>query len=174
MSIDRQEYRDAMAHLGAAVNIITSDGPAGRYGVTASAVFSVTDAPPTLAVCINRSSNGNAIFRKNGVLCVNTLSAPQSKVSTVFAGGDKFSQDERFGSADWIQLVTGAPALRGALVSFDCRISDLLEKGTHTIFFGEIAAVRQGASIGALVYFRRNYHQLGHDAAEAIASKASH
>jgi len=31
-------------------------------------------APLTLAMCINRSSNNNAIFKKNGVLCVNTLS----------------------------------------------------------------------------------------------------
>ena len=39
MSIaDKQSFRDAMAHVGAAVNIITTDGPAGRAGFTASAV----------------------------------------------------------------------------------------------------------------------------------------
>jgi flavin reductase (DIM6/NTAB) family NADH-FMN oxidoreductase RutF len=43
---DKQSFRDAMAQVGAAVNIITTDGPAGRAGFTASAVCSVTDTPP--------------------------------------------------------------------------------------------------------------------------------
>ena len=44
---DKASFRDAMAHVGAAVNIITTDGPAGRAGFTASAVCSVTDTPPS-------------------------------------------------------------------------------------------------------------------------------
>ena len=32
MAVDRQEFRDAMARLGAAVNVITTGGPAGRGG----------------------------------------------------------------------------------------------------------------------------------------------
>ena len=39
--------------LSAAVNVVTTDGPAGRHGFTASAVCSVTDNPPTLLVCMN-------------------------------------------------------------------------------------------------------------------------
>jgi len=74
VTVLRQEYRDGMARLGAAVNIIKTDGPAGRSGMTASAVVSVTDDPPTLAVCINRSSRNNEIIKINGVLAINTLS----------------------------------------------------------------------------------------------------
>ena len=44
--VDQQTFRDAMSCMGAAVNIITTDGPAGRAGFTASAVCSVTDTPP--------------------------------------------------------------------------------------------------------------------------------
>jgi flavin reductase (DIM6/NTAB) family NADH-FMN oxidoreductase RutF len=43
-----REYRDAMACLGAAVNVVTTDRSAGRAGFTASAVCSVTDDPPTV------------------------------------------------------------------------------------------------------------------------------
>ena len=38
MPVDKQGYRDAMARFGAAVNVITTDGPGGRAGFTASAV----------------------------------------------------------------------------------------------------------------------------------------
>ncbi len=60
-----QDYRDAMACLGAAVNIVTTDGRAGRAGFTASAVCSVTDNPPTLLVCMNRGSSAYASVRDN-------------------------------------------------------------------------------------------------------------
>lgn len=42
----RNDFRQALSLLSAAVNIITTDGPHGRFGLTASAVCSVTDAPP--------------------------------------------------------------------------------------------------------------------------------
>ncbi len=62
MPVTRDEFRDAMARLGAAVNVVTSAGPAGRGGFTASAVCSVTDDPPSLLVCLNRSSSGNSLL----------------------------------------------------------------------------------------------------------------
>ena len=62
-----QEYRDAMACLGAAVSIVTTDGKAGRAGFTASAICSVTDDPPTLLVCINRSSSTYSNVTRNVV-----------------------------------------------------------------------------------------------------------
>ncbi|RYF64988.1 MAG: FMN reductase, partial [Comamonadaceae bacterium] len=40
--MQKADYRNAMSRLGAAVNIITTDGPAVRAGFTASAVCSVT------------------------------------------------------------------------------------------------------------------------------------
>ncbi|MBB5443074.1 flavin reductase (DIM6/NTAB) family NADH-FMN oxidoreductase RutF [Paraburkholderia sp. WSM4177] len=51
---NRQQFRQAMAHLGAAVNVITTAAPHGCCDITASAVCSVTDTPPTLLICLNR------------------------------------------------------------------------------------------------------------------------
>ena len=45
--IDPLTFRQGMSNLGAAVNVITTDGAAGQAGFTASAVCSVTDTPPT-------------------------------------------------------------------------------------------------------------------------------
>src|SRR5271169_1391090 len=70
MPVEKQPYRDAMARLGAAVNVITTDGPGGRAGFTASAVTSVTDTPPTLLVCANRANDSYPAFMKNQVLSV--------------------------------------------------------------------------------------------------------
>ena len=162
MLVSRQEFRDAMARLGAAVNIITTDGAAGQGGITATAVCSVTDDPPTLLVCLNRTSPRSAIFLKNGVLCVNTLSAGQSAVSNAFsAPSDKADMASRFAAGVWGRLATGAPVLEGAAASFDCRITEVMEQGTHSVVFAEVQAVRfADMADGCLMYYARGYHGL--------------
>lgn len=64
----RLRFRDAMASLSAAVNVITTAGDAGRCGITATAVCSVTDSPPSVMVCINANSAMNPVFQGNGKL----------------------------------------------------------------------------------------------------------
>src|SRR5689334_6244291 len=148
-----------MARLGAAVNVVTTDGPAGRRGFTASAVCSVTDDPPTLLVCVNRSNDSAVPMRLNGAVCVNVLTHVQQDISAVFAGAA--STEERFAFGEWDRIVTGAPALIGAAVSFDCRPVQIVEIGTHDVFFCEVDAIRTGDREEGLIYYGRSYHRVG-------------
>jgi flavin reductase len=156
MSITREDYRDGMARLAAAVNVITSDGPAGPGGFTASAVCSVTDSPPTLLVCVNLSSRQAEIVRTNGVLCVNTLAADQAPIAGLFSTRDMTIED-RLAAVAWTTLATGAPVLDGTVASFDCRVVERLERGTHAVILCEVEAVRSGPATEALVYYSRGY-----------------
>lgn len=156
--VDQKSYREAMARLGAAVNVITTIGPGGKRGFTASAVCSVTDSPPTLLVCLNRTSDSNLALKENRVLCVNTLAADQQDLSPVFAGMTPGDYETRFGTASWTTLATGVPVLRGALVSFDCRVTEWTEVGTHSVFFCEVEAVCTAEGGAGLIYFGRDYH----------------
>lgn len=158
--LDKHIFRDAMAGLGAAVNIISSDGVAGLAGCTASAVCGVTDEPPTLLVCINRGSRNNAAFRANGALCVNVLSADQQALAAHFATGS-LPMTERFAAAQWNTLATGAPVLLGALASLDCEIESVTEVGTHTVFFCAVKAAHTHIGGDALIYYGRSYHRVG-------------
>ncbi|MCU6683705.1 pyrimidine utilization flavin reductase protein F [Leclercia sp. 29361] len=158
MNLDKQDFRDAMACLGAAVNIITTDGPAGEAGFTASAVCSVTDSPPTLLVCLNRGASVWPVFNDNRTLCVNTLSAGQESLSNLFGG--KTPMADRFAAAQWQTGATGCPRLADALASFDCRISQVVSVGTHDILFCEIVAITRHPVPQGLVWFDRGYHAL--------------
>jgi flavin reductase len=158
--LERQSFRDAMAKLAAAVNIITSIGENGRCGFTASAVCSVTDSPPTLLVCINKNSQSHPVITSSQVLCVNTVAGPHEDLSLVFAGGVK-DMGERFVVGEWTTLVTGAPVLREATVAFDCRVTQVAEVGTHDVVFCEVLAIHEGGSTDGLVYFGRKFHRLG-------------
>ncbi|ASV54915.1 MULTISPECIES: NADH-dependent FMN reductase RutF [Lelliottia] len=155
---DQQTFRDAMACVGAAVNIITTDGPAGQAGFTASAVCSVTDSPPTLLVCLNRGASVWPAFNENRTLCVNTLSAGQEPLSNLFGG--KTPMDQRFAAANWQTGETGCPRLEDALASFDCRINQIVSVGTHDILFCDIVSITRHPAPQGLVWFDRGYHAL--------------
>jgi flavin reductase len=151
-----------MARLGAAVNVITTDGPGGRAGFTASAVCSVTDTPPTLLVCANRTNDSYPAMRANCVLCVNTLAGADENLSPVFAGMTDHTMAARFEGATWHALATGAPILDGALVAFDCRIEQIVEVGTHDVFICTVEAVEVGEMHEGLIYYARGYHRIVH------------
>ncbi|MCA1452747.1 flavin reductase [Bradyrhizobium sp. BRP22] len=158
-TIGKGDYRDAMSRLGAAVNVITTDGPAGRHGLTASAVCSVTDAPPTLLVCVNRTASAHASLASNGVLCVNVLSGRHRDLSGAF-GTHGLGVAARFAAGSWRVLATGAPVLTDASVNLDCRIVRTEEIGTHSVFFCEVVDLAMAPDPEALIYFNRTYHHL--------------
>ena len=147
-----------MARVGAAVNIVTTDGRFGRAGFTASAVCSVTDTPPTLLVCLNRAASVYYTFKRNGVLCVNTLARGHEELSRRFGGSTPMP--ERFAHGAWTILKTGSRVLIGAIASFDCRITAMRASGTHVVLFCKAAAVSIYPSAEGLFYFNRGYHGL--------------
>jgi flavin reductase len=159
-SVDPQQFREAMSRLGAAVHVVTTDGPAGKTGFTATAVVSVSDQPATLLVCLNRGATSMPILRENGVFCVNTLRAGDEIVADTFAGRTKVAREERFNTGQWSTLVTGSPALMSAVVAFDCRAIEVKAVASHDVYFGVVEAIHSGLSGPALVYHDRAYKQV--------------
>lgn len=158
--VDAANFKNAMALLTGAVNVVTTSGASGRYGFTASAVCSVTDAPPTLLVCMNKASSAHEHFIANKVLAINVLNAHQQQIAQAFSA--QMSPEERYEYGFWSTLKTGAPILEEALVSFDCHIEHSQDVGTHSIFICHIVAIQHGHhDQKGLVYFKRAYHPVG-------------
>ncbi|NYT69238.1 flavin reductase [Pusillimonas noertemannii] len=158
--ISPEDFRDAMSWLGAAVNIITTDGEHGRAGLTATAVCSVSASPPTLLVCVNKASYAWTVLQKNEVLCVNVLRASDKGVADLFAGRSSVPPQDRFDLHNWNKLATGAPVLETALVAMDCRISEIKEVGSHSICLAAVDEIYNGLPGAALIYFQRHYGTL--------------
>lgn len=156
--VDTSEYREAMSRLGAAVNLITTDGVAGRRGFTASAVCSVTDTPPTLLVCVNRNSRTNSLLKVNGVLAVNVLAGRHRALSDSFSKGSDAALFEPVQA--WTVMTTGSPVLHDAVAVFDCIVNDVREVGTHDVYFCRAAEIRVAEKVEGLVYHGRRYHDL--------------
>lgn len=149
-----------MSRVAGAVHVVTTDGPAGRAGFTATAVTPVTDSPASLLVCVNTTSRSAQALLSNRIFCVNTLGAADRGLADVFAGRAGLQGQERFSQGQWDVLETGSPALVTGLVSFDCRLSDARIVATHHVIIGEIVRIRLGPPQPALVYQGRFYHEL--------------
>ena len=157
MAADAQIFREAMARLCAAVNIVTTAGPAGRCGLTATAFCPVTDEPPTVMICINRNSATNAVLKKNARLCVNILDQTHEAHARHFAGLTDIPMAERFASSEWADDVAGVPRLRQALASLSGRLKDVFEIGTHSVLVAEIDEIVLSGGGSGLVYFGRRF-----------------
>jgi flavin reductase len=155
----KETYRNGMARLGAAVSIVTTDGPAGKAGFTASAICSVTDTPPTLLVCLNRAASVYGTVSRNGVIAVNTLALHHRSLARLFGG--KTPVDERFAAASWFRGESGAPLLEGAVVSFDCRVAGITDVGSHSVLFCEVVGIADGTAAPGLFYVDRAYCAIG-------------
>jgi flavin reductase (DIM6/NTAB) family NADH-FMN oxidoreductase RutF len=156
--VSLEQFRLGMRLLAGAVNIISSVHGARRYGMTATAVCSVSADPPTVLVCINKLAATHGVVAKSKVFCVNVLRADDWELSTTFSGAQ--SGEARFKSRDWTRLATGAPVLIDSLVSFDCRVVKKVMHGTHGIFFGQVEQVLVGKPGKPLLYSEGQYAKL--------------
>lgn len=158
--IDSALFREGMSRVAAAVHVVTTDGPSGIAGFTATAVTPVTDEPASLLVCVNTAARSAQALLTNGVFCVNALAAEDRDLADVFAGRTALQGADRFAKGEWATLETGAPALVTSLVSFDCRLTDARVVATHHVIIGEIMNIRLGPPRPALVYQGRFYRDL--------------
>lgn len=160
----RQQFIDAMAKMVSSVVVVTTDGPAGRAGLTVSALSSVSaDGPnPTLLVCVHHLSPAADAIIENQRLCANLLGSHQSSISDCFAGRHPAADADgktfdKFDCGAFSTMASGAPALDGALANFDCRLIENTKVSTHHIFICEVVAVRMGETAPVLAYSNRDY-----------------
>lgn len=158
--VEAQAYRDAMARFAGAVHILTTDGAAGRRGTTVIAACSVSDAPPTILVCVNRQNANNDVFVENGCFALNTLSAAHEPLAVAMSGVTGLSAEDRFAAGTWDTIASGSPALVGALSIFDCELVDAKDLATHRVLFGRVTGLRIADNLKPLLYFNRSYRVL--------------
>ena len=151
-TISADDFRLAMRRLAGGVSIISGIGLDGPLGVTATAVTSLTADPPSVLCCLNRSLELETAVKETGRFGVNMLRADHHDLAMRFAGMHGVRGSAKFDHGNWKVLSSDVPVLSDSLVSFDCRVDDVVEVGTHSIFVGLIAEAHFGDLGDPLVY----------------------
>jgi flavin reductase (DIM6/NTAB) family NADH-FMN oxidoreductase RutF len=167
------DFRSAMSLAVTGVNIVTTDGPLGQFGLTVSAVSSVSAEPPMILVCVNRNSPANDAIRGNGVFAINVLGTRQKAIAETFSGSDQHGGAYQFSDKNWLWNITGAPVLNEAVASFDCTLESAVIAATHTIFIGQVKATTECADTPLLYTSRRYGEPLGHTVRNAGTQQLS-
>ena len=154
-------FRDAMRQLASGVCVVTSGSGRDRAGLTATSVSSLSSDPPTLLVCVSRTSPGCRFLSAYGAFAVNVLAADQQEIADSFAGGSGLIDTDRFHHGLWLAMPGGAFYLAGSVAVFDCEPEERIERHTHAIVIGRVKRVLVGDGSGALVSWRGGYDQVG-------------
>ena len=151
----RTRFINGMSKAACTVNIVTTNGTAGRAGLTVSAMSSVSADPISLLVCVNEQSRACEVIKDNEVFCVNVLNEDQSHISDTFAGLN--SVEDKFSCAEWESLSTGSPVLKNSLTNFDCVLKKSFKWGSHYIFIGQVEDIADSGEGNPLIYSNRAY-----------------
>lgn len=149
----------AMGRHFASVCLISTRLADTCYGLTATAISSVSADPPRLLACVNRSGETEAAIRAAAKFCVNILCEDQKALAQLFASQSRSDRLDCFAGPEWHTLVTGAPVHAQAAAAIDCTVAQAFEMGSHTIFIGDVAASWEPRVGDPLLYGGRAFHR---------------
>jgi flavin reductase (DIM6/NTAB) family NADH-FMN oxidoreductase RutF len=154
---DSAAFRHAMRALSSGVAIIACGEGEARVGCTITSLASLSLAPPTLFVCLARSSSTLAGLRTAGAFSISLLAARHEALAHRFSGHGGAHGARRFDDAKWITLSTGAPVLADAIAAFDCLTEEIIDRHSHAIVLGAVVSLNEGVEEPGLVHRRGGY-----------------
>lgn len=159
--VDPMQFRSLMTTYPAGVAVVTTSAVNGEpWGMTCSSVCSVSLRPPTLLVCLRAESPTLAALLELSAFAVNLLHDQAEPAAQLFASG----APDRFEQVKWVRdQEFGVPHLiEDAHTVADCRVSETLAVGDHTVVFGEVFRVETQTiqPSSPLLYGLRRYWSL--------------
>ncbi|MCJ2028636.1 flavin reductase family protein [Methylobacterium sp. J-043] len=141
-AIDGGLLKQAMRRLVGGVVVITAGSGEDRVGLTATSAVSLCVDPPTMLVCVNRSSSSWPVIARRRHFCVSILGAGQQGIAERFAGIGGLRGAARYLGADWTIMESGASGLTEAQAIVDCTLAEVIERHSHAILLGAVREVR--------------------------------
>lgn len=144
-------FRAAMRLFTGTVTIVTTRAPDGEWrGIAATAVTSVSMAPPTLLVCVHRGSSIHPALVATRLFCVNGMHQDHHGLMPGFSKPEH--RAARFLAGDWRHGTGGVPVLAGAQFSILCEVAECASVGTHDVVLGRVLEVATRADWDPLLY----------------------
>lgn len=145
--MDADKKKTALRMIPYGLYVLTAEGADGT--VASATVTWVTQAsfePPLLVVAVKRDSTGHRLIEESKAFALNILGKAQNEVAVSF-----FKSQEREGNTIGGQPFrsgeTGAPILENVPAVLECRLVDVVSRGDHSIFVGEIVNAEVRADI---------------------------
>lgn len=156
-SPDPALFRDVIRHLASGVTIITSSLRGEPVGLTATAVCSVSAAPPMLLVSLTTTSRTAQGVAETGAFAVHLLPHHARMYAEQFA-----SPGEHFAGVEYLSTPEKRiPLLANVLGWFLCEVEQSIKAADHVLFVGRVRRCELAENRSdPLLYFDRSYRKL--------------
>jgi flavin reductase (DIM6/NTAB) family NADH-FMN oxidoreductase RutF len=154
---ESDDLRKVMRNWPSGVTVVTASNGRELHGMTVSSFTSISLEPPRILVSLEHTSRTHALAQESGFFGVTILADHQATISDQFAGRISRLDENRFEGLAIEILTSGAPFIVGGLAYLDCRIVQMYTAGTHTLFIGDVIAMRTAQAGLPLLYFNREY-----------------
>ena len=153
MSI-QDNFRLAMRRYIYSVSIMSNkDNANNPNAITVSSVTSISMDPPSLLICINKSSRIHDTIELGSKFCINLLNSNQENLSNICSDEDMY--DQRFKDKNW--NLDDIPFLQNAQANIFCKVDKLTSYHTHTIVIGLVEDANYADEISTLTYVNGKY-----------------
>jgi 3-hydroxy-9,10-secoandrosta-1,3,5(10)-triene-9,17-dione monooxygenase reductase component len=165
-------FRMVMGHFVTGVTVVTALDGERPFGITVSAVTSVSLEPPLVMVALDRRRFLTPIVRVAGRYAVNVLSEDQQAMSDCFAGAPVVPGRDAFCGAAWHAGATGLPLIDGAIATLECTVVETFSAGDHDLFIGRVDSLDNELHHPMpLLYYRRRYLRIERAATSDVEGK---
>lgn len=154
--IDMKSFWGAVGQRALGVSIITAagaDGPAGFLGLSSAHVCA---EPPTMLVSIDKRTSALAAITASRHFAINYLAGGHQAIADSFGGKGPEKGADRFTTATWGTLTTGAPVLADAAGAIDCTLEETIERHGVVIALGRVVDFST-SDRAPLVFLRGKY-----------------
>lgn len=120
------------------VTVVTVMDDGAPRGLAVNAFASISLDPPTVMVCVQRTSSTHDCLFRAGHLAINILSTAQLDVVNRFAA----KSADKFAGLDWSPGPFGSPYLGRSSAQMEVQIRERLQASTHTVFICRVVDAR--------------------------------
>lgn len=128
-------FLNNMSHMTYGIYVLTTRHEDNINGMIASWVSQVSFDPPLVMVAVHPNRYTHGLLEKSGHFALHILAREQKDMLARFKGPDA---KEKFTSLSWSDGDTGCPMLADCIGCMECRITQTLSPGNHTLFVGEV------------------------------------
>ena len=146
--MDQDAKKKALRMIPYGIYVMTAEGKDGSVAAaTVNWVTQASFAPPLVVVGVKADSGAHAIVKDSGSFVLNVLGKGQQGLAFNF-----FKSHERDGNSiggeSFKAGSSGAPILDSAPAWVECKLTDTIEKGDHSIFIGEVIEAGTPGDLG--------------------------
>ena len=152
-----KQFWQAVGQRATGSTIVTAESDTGPSGLLGLSATHLSADPPVMLVSVDKRTSALPTILAAGHFAINYLSAGQSALADVFGGKTELKGADRFTTAAWSVLATGAPVLMDAVGVIDCKVIETIERGNVVLVLGQVVATHNDPQAVPLVHFRGGY-----------------